>query len=431
MKHLIATLTLVGLLMSPWPAAAAAAADTAKVQGLGQVLTSAEKRAYRCGWWRGDRPVRAYVKHPSNYRLIPRELLRSKRGVVYRCAFRRPHVVDGLPAPVPAPAVAAQAISPAPPPEPAPEPPPATPVPTVVAPPAPDPATCRYEIGDPTRTPTTSGLRPVNPLDPYAPFADDPEQTDPMTRWNNGAISATDEGRVRVVIAGEPWVHPVASIQFGLAALREYRLTGEQVWFDRAVTSYQEVLATMTDDAMLPQPYPWGGPIGQVLPKPAYSAMTQGQALSLAVRLYETTGVEDWRDLADRLFVTLATPGTENPSVTFIDTDGYLWFEEFPLACPSRVWNGHVWATWGVSDYYELTGNPRALELFDAAATTALRYMPVIRDPGQVAFYNVSHQHKVTLAYHRMMTVQLRYLQEQTGEPEFGQWADLLAADAS
>ena len=83
-----------------------------------------------------------------------------------------------------------------------------------------------------------------------------------------------------------------------------------------------------------------------------------------------------------------------------------------------------------MADYYRLTQDPRALELFDAGATTALHYMSFDRRPGKLGMYDVSHAHAASLAYHRFMTRELRDLGAITGSPEFDHWADLMAADA-
>lgn len=401
----------------------AAAVERPTVRYLGAEVSRAEKQAYRCGSFRDGRRARGFVvERAARYRLVPRWRLREWHDVTSRCARLRP-----MPVPAPAPALPPPAVV---------EVPPPPPEPTVTQPttqPAPQRTSqCGNEISDPTRPPVVGGLRPVNRMDAYDPSPDVRQATaSPMDLWNIAPSKVTDDGHVRVTFPdGQEYRHPVASLNFALASLRQYRQAEDPTWLNRALTAYGDTIARATPGGQIPQEFPWPGPEGPLLAQPAYSAMTQGLALSAAARLYWITSDPKWRDLADRMFATLATPGTASPAVTFIDTDGYLWFEEFPLECPGRVWNGHVFATYAMADYYWLTGDERAADLFDAGATTALHYMPLIRQPGEKATYNLSFPHPVTdLWYHRMMTNQLRQLATVTGEGEFTAWADLLAED--
>jgi hypothetical protein len=302
------------------------------------------------------------------------------------------------------------------------------------APPPPTARACRAEIGDPSTVPTRLGLRPVYEIDTFDPSPELRQaDVDPMVLWNTDRARVDDQGHVRVSFPdGHEYLHPVGSLNFALASIRQYRVTEDQVWLDRAVTAYEDVLSVATPEGLIPHEFPWPGPVRQILGKPAYSAMAQGEAVSVAVRLYELTGEQRWRDLADLFFATLDSPGTAEPAVAFVDRDGYLWFEEFPLACPGRVWNGHVFATFAMADYHWLTGSQRAADLFDAGATTALHYMSRIRRRGATANYNLSHPHPVPdLWYHRMMTNQLHYLKVMTGDKRFGVWADRMTEDIS
>lgn len=291
-------------------------------------------------------------------------------------------------------------------------------------------AVCRAEIGDP-RDPITSGLTPQGYFDAYNPIdVDEPHNGDPMKVWNSPKVSVSDSGVVRALVAGRLWRHPVAAAQFGLASLRRFHETGDPVWVDRAATALSDSLAAVEPSGRLPYSFPWRGADGVLQELPAYSAMAQGQSLSLAIRLFQLTGDAGWRRIADDLFETIAEVGTANPAVTFVDTDGYLWFEEFSIQCPGRVWNGHVVVVYALADYHQLTGDPRALELFDAGATTALAYMPFIRRAGEPSMYDVSHAHAASLAYHDFMIRELRFLGSMTGSPDFDHWADLMVEDA-
>jgi hypothetical protein len=252
---------------------------------------------------------------------------------------------------------------------------------------------------------------------------------DLATTWNSDGLSVDNAGHVRITVNGQAFIHPVAAAQYGLAALEEYERTFNPVWLHRSETAVSDALATVEPNGLIPQNYPWFGRDGRTFTTPAFSAMTQGQTLSLVVRLYQATGDPVWKKWADRLFATLAAVGSDPSSaVTFVDKQGYLWLEEYSLQCPGRVLNGDIFAAFGVLDYYRLTHDPSAAVLFDEAATTVLHYLPAIRRPGQLSVYGVTQQF-VRAFYHRIHIMELQALAAATGEKAFTRWATLLIAD--
>jgi hypothetical protein len=231
-------------------------------------------------------------------------------------------------------------------------------------------------------------------------------------------------------VNGHDYVHPVASAQYGLAAFLEWRRSGRRKWLDRALASGDDLRATANAQGLLPYDMPWWGPDEKPFPIPAYSAMAQGQALSLFVRLYRATHDRVWKQRARQAFHTMATPGsTGAKSVTFIDRDGYLWFEEYSLYCPGRVLNGHIFATFGILDYWKLTRDPRALPLFDAAVTTVVHYLPKLRNPCGISAYGVTQKRSHLAFYHAVHIKQLRTLERVTGRRILANWADRLSSD--
>ena len=56
--------------------------------------------------------------------------------------------------------------------------------------------------------------------------------------------------------------------------------------------------------------------------------------------------------------------------------------------------NGHVFAMFGLYDYWHYTGNPEVARYFDGGATTVLeRMMPLVRVPGGVSYYCVQAEY--------------------------------------
>ena len=230
--------------------------------------------------------------------------------------------------------------------------------------------------------------------------------------------------------------HPVAYAQYGISALLEYQSSGQQVWLDRALRHAERLVQIHTDrgDAWhFPYLFDWTY-TGKTLRAPWWSAMGQGEALSLFVRLYEETGDEKWRSAADHTWLSLTQDrSAAEPWATMTD-NGLLVFEEYAGNLPPlKVLNGHLFALFGVYDYWRLTGDPAAAAHLDAAATTVLDVMPKIRVPGGVSYYcwQDACRQKVwqNPTYHVIHSWQLDTVGRLTGDERFSQWARLLRSD--
>jgi hypothetical protein len=157
---------------------------------------------------------------------------------------------------------------------------------------------------------------------------------------------------------------------------------------------------------------------------PWYSALSQGQGISLLVRAHRETGRDAYRDAAARAFETFAKPVAEG-GVTLVDGDGYTWFEETIVDPPTHILNGFMWASWGVYDYHLYTGSPEAARLF-AEAVRTLRDNLARFDAGFWSLYEQSGTRMRMLAspfYHGLHIVQLRVMHWMTGGAVFDAYA--------
>src|SRR6185503_2851415 len=90
------------------------------------------------------------------------------------------------------------------------------------------------------------------------------------------------------------------------------------------------------------------------------------------VRAHQQTEDARFLDAAVRAFSSFLRP-TATGGVTFSDTRGDVWIEEYLVSPPTHILNGFLWALWGVYDYCVATSDPRARELFDRAVNTLVR----------------------------------------------------------
>lgn len=161
------------------------------------------------------------------------------------------------------------------------------------------------------------------------------------------------------------------------------------------------------------------------LTAPWYSALAQGQGISVLVRAYKESNDARFLECAERAFQAFLIPIAEG-GVVFRDTDGNLWFEEYIVSPPTHILNGFIWAAWGVYDYFLTTRDPRAREVFDQAVSTIVRNLGKY-DLGFWSLYELSGARLPMVAspfYHRLHIVQLRIMHGLTGNDVFRHYAD-------
>ena len=232
--------------------------------------------------------------------------------------------------------------------------------------------------------------------------------------------------------------HPVDYAQYGISALLEYRRTGNTLWLDRAVRHGERLsqIRVVRDGAWwFPYTFPWTY-VGRTLKAPWWSSMAQGQALSLFVYLAEETGEARWDTAARATWASFSQPHSPSAPWGTLVIDDHLYFETYAgNQPPLLVMNGHIFAAFGVYDYWRHTGDPTAASYFDGAVTTVSeRMLPAVRVENGVSYYCVQATYCQSPSwqnwhYHIIHSWQLDTLARITGDPAFAEWADLLRAD--
>lgn len=243
---------------------------------------------------------------------------------------------------------------------------------------------------------------------------------------------------------GKHYYHPVVLTQFALAKLDVAQRKGSKAALRSASINARKLIdiSEMRHGGMY-FPYPFdfslGGIKSATLHSPWWSAMAQGQALSLFTRLYEVTGKQSWRDAADKVFATMDDRGPRANGAwdMYVDHNHYLWFEEYAgNTKPLLVLNGDMFATFGVWDYWHLTHSARAKNLFSAAVTTLREYLPLYRAPHGASYYCLrapfcQRQHWQSTKYHGIVIKQMRIIADMTDDPWFDHEADTFDKDFS
>lgn len=277
---------------------------------------------------------------------------------------------------------------------------------------------------------TTDGLHLRRVSAPYRPYDDKPVQPLPGT----AAALPTQV----TTTSGATVTHPVRLAQASFLYANSYRVTRNRAYLDAAVKTAEKLVAIRVDvDGAWFYPYDFDfavhGDTTQTLKAPWYSAMAQGYALTAFVRLAEYTGEPRWTTAARATFeaMTLA-PAKDRPWVTWVDGDRNLWLEEYPrpgVTDSERVLNGHGFAVYGLYDYWQLTGDRRAVALISGGVATQTNLvLSEFRVPNYASHYSLHHEVN-SITYHLVHGEQFVMMYRLTDQALFAQAATLYRAD--
>lgn len=160
--------------------------------------------------------------------------------------------------------------------------------------------------------------------------------------------------------------------------------------------------------------YDW--PVYQMT-SPWRSAMNQGRAAQAFTKAFEKTRDSVYLDYARRSLNTLFTE-VKNGGVTYKDSTGY-WFEEYAddSAPQSRVLNGMIVTLQGIYDYYRVSGDKKALFLFDQGVNSLKKSLPEYDNMGH-SYYDISKKPSSPW-YHKFHIILLDFLYSETNDPVF------------
>ncbi len=216
--------------------------------------------------------------------------------------------------------------------------------------------------------------------------------------------------------------NPIAIAQYGLGQLELYLRTKKE---DHALR-VKAIADWLTSEL---KPNSFGVPVWQhhfdfeytqVLRKPWYSGLAQGQGISLLLRAHRLTREEKYQDAALRAFRSFEKPVSQG-GVLFEDSEKDPWIEEYITDPPTHILNGMIWALWGIYDLWKMQGHAGAGQLWIRCLQTLSKNLSRF-DSGFWSLYDLSSLPLKNLAspfYHRLHLVQLEVLFHLTQNPVF------------
>jgi len=244
---------------------------------------------------------------------------------------------------------------------------------------------------------------------------------------------------------GNVYDHPVGQAQFALGCIASYRTetdpARQAVFLTRAKTQADRLIDQHTEARnawWFPYPFDFTHTVhtGVTYTAPWYSGMAQGEALSLFVQLAELDAVTDddrarYLSAASGTFASLQIADDGYPWAVNVDSDGYLWIQEYPASSTGisdYTYNGMIFAMFGLYDYACATGSQAAADLYDGCATTIGHNFPNLRNTRWFSYYCGTHRIPAP-TYHQHHIELFEQLAWQTGSPDFADHADRLVDD--
>lgn len=221
--------------------------------------------------------------------------------------------------------------------------------------------------------------------------------------------------------------NPIAIAQYGLGNYNLFRRTGDHDRRDNVFIVADWLASHLEQNpqglAVWNHHFDWE--YRDRLRAPWYSALAQGQGISLLLRAHKESAESRYLDAAQRAVACFFKPVSAG-GVAFTDEQGDLWFEEYIVSPPTHILNGFIWAAWGIHDYFLATQETAAQDLFARAVCTLLRNL----DRYDLGFWSLYEQSGTRLPmvaspfYHQLHIVQLRVMHRLTGERKFAEIAD-------
>ena len=206
-------------------------------------------------------------------------------------------------------------------------------------------------------------------------------------------------------------VFSIAVFQYGLGAYDLYLLSHDDNMLTRTLTCANWAMDNIQTDGS------WKT-FDYIYPNAPYSALAQGEGISLLLRAYQATSDIQYLHTAELAYQYLVKPLTEGGVAQIKNTGLFLYeYTHKPL-----VLNGFIFAIWGIWDFYLVTRDETIKKTFEAALE-ALTSSLIKFDCKYWSHYDLSGK-LASPFYHKLHIAQLNVLYDITNIPLFKTYAN-------
>ncbi len=216
------------------------------------------------------------------------------------------------------------------------------------------------------------------------------------------------------VDTGEEIYFSIAIFQYGLASYDLYWASGkkDKSMFDKVIACANWGVDNQQEDGS------WVT-FAYETPTYPYSAMAQGEGVSLLIRAYNETGDEKYLDCFKKAMSFMLT-SFEEGGPTLYNEDGVFLYE-----CPKDplILNGWIFSFWGLWDYcLTIKEDEKAKNIRDKTLETMVKWLPKF----DLSYWSMYEDGRRICSpfYHKLHVAQLNVMYDLTGRNEFKYYAD-------
>jgi len=206
---------------------------------------------------------------------------------------------------------------------------------------------------------------------------------------------------------------PIAIFQFGLGAYDLYLIHKEKKYLDIFKADVEWAIENQREDGS------WDS-FSFRYPEAPFSAMAQGEGISLLLRAYVFYGENLYFQRAKKAMEFMLKSIEEGGTTIYDGKNVYLQ----EVVSIETVLNGWIFALFGLIDYLKAdSGNKVVRNVYEKTVQTLLRDISRY-DCGFWSLYQANGT-MCSSFYHKLHIAQLKVLYELTGEQKFRQYADI------
>lgn len=153
---------------------------------------------------------------------------------------------------------------------------------------------------------------------------------------------------------------------------------------------------------------------------PWYSALSQGEAISVLCRAFMLTGRNEYLETAEKAMIPFTKPVSDGGLVNYFN--GIAIYEEYPSPLKTvAVLNGFMFSIFGLFDLFLTNKNQLALELFSNGIISLKKILPYydLKFWSRYYLFDYPKKYFASYTYHCIMLEQLKVIYLLTGDELF------------